>query len=208
MSLPDISLFYDESDNALSEHADWLINQEFLREMDFIVPLVDRCKVGSVVEFGPGSGLLAHALKCKRPELLYRGIERSAEMLRLASSKELYPGDYSGLTFLQGDVREDVEPADLAMAFSFLKHFALDEWDIILQRVLASGRYAAFDMQHLPEDKDLGTVYPHVYVRHERLKRILSAAGHRIVQEVDWGKAPVEEHGEMTSVAYWTERIS
>lgn len=204
----DISFFYDESDNALSEHAGWLINQEFLRELDFVVPRVDRFKVGSIVEFGPGSGLLAHALKCKRPGLLYRGIERSAEMLKLAVSKILYPGNYGGLTFLQGDVREDVEPADLSLAFSFLKHFALDEWDTILRRVLAAGRYAAFDMQHLPEDKDLGTVYPHVYVRPERLKRVIEAAGHRIVQEVDWGKAPVEEYGEMTSVAYWTERIA
>jgi len=208
MALPDISDYYDQDDNALTEHTSWLCVQEYRRQLEFIQPRFEANNLTTAIEFGPGSGLLAHRWKQACPRLVYTGIEKCRSFLNMARSSEIYPGDYSGVTFLGGDVRDYVEGEhDLALAFSFFKHFHLDEWDEIVGCVLASGRFAAFDMQVLDKDRDNGEHYPHVFVTKERLRQAVANAGHEVVEMVPWWEADVPDFGTMRNVAMWTRKV-
>jgi SAM-dependent methyltransferase len=166
MSVPDQSEWYDAR-RALEADLDWIMSGSARRHFAFL-PL-DGVK--TVLEWGCGSGLVASWL----PRAVnYFGIDRSPHMIELARRR------CPGYVFVCECARE-FEPDgrwDLALAFSFVKHFGLDEWNRICRKVLDSGRVACFNVQVAERDHDNGREYPHAFVTEERLSRVLREAGH------------------------------
>lgn len=205
MTLPDISVFYDEGENALQAHLDWLFEDTYHRQLEFVQWHFNEEKLMTVTEFGPGSGLLAHAFKESCPRLAYLGVEKSVRLCALARNRRIYRGDYD-LTFQHEDGRLFNQQVDCVVSFGFLKHFCIAEWNDILKHLLAQGRFSCFDMQVSDEDFDNGSLYPHVFVTRERLERSTRDAGHDILDQQVWSEGDVEGHGRMQRVALWTKR--
>jgi hypothetical protein len=208
MSLPDISKYYERDENALEAHADWLCEQSCVRQFQFLQPRVEREKITQVVEFGPGSGLLAHHWKRKQPALVYTGLEACSAFVEIASSPEVYPGDYSGLTFVWGDVRDYLPPqVDLGVAFKFLKHFSLKEWDDILACVCSGVfRFACFDVQVADQDADNGKDFPHTFVTEAHLRQALEEVGFGEVERQVWEEGEAGGLGRIKNIVLWTKR--
>src|SRR5690348_5894946 len=128
---PDISEFYDEA-RAQAEQVQWLLSGPYRRYLAFVLPRIERESIRSVIEYGCGSGLVAAGL----PEVHYVGIDKNPHFLDMAWKR---CGNSAPLMrrFVCFDARNHAtEPADLAMAWSFLKHFSLDEWDRMVRLVL------------------------------------------------------------------------
>lgn len=200
--LPDESCRYSP-EVATDEAVAWITAGAHRRPLAFLLPRLEAHGVQSVFEYGYGSGLLASALPAG---LLYVGVDACAALKQKAES--LCAGREK-CRFFVGDVRKfpfpDDTPYDLSMAWSFMKHFALDEWDQILAKVLSAGRFGAFDAQVAPRDFDDGTRFPHAFVTAERVRAAVGAAGHEVVAEEQFSEWRVGEVP-CRCVAYWTRR--
>lgn len=206
--MADIAVYYDKDDNALDAHADWLCARKHYEQLEFLLPRFERENLVSAVEFGPGSGLLAHAWKRKCPRLVYTGVEKSAKLLQIASSPECFPGNYGGLTFVRGDVRDyELPEADVGVAFTFLKHFGLPEWDDILD-IVCNGlfRFACFDVPLAERDLDNGTDWPHVFVSPGRLELALDKAMFAEIERHTLAEWDEDGLGRIKNVAIWARR--
>jgi cyclopropane fatty-acyl-phospholipid synthase-like methyltransferase len=205
---PDISEFYDKEDNALDAHLDWVIEGQYTRQLLFLLEHTVLDKIRTVIEFGPGSGLLAHAWTKLRPEIEYLGIEKSKKLCDIACSRIWHHEPPPNVQFMVGDVRHSGRngDSDLVVAFGLFKHIGLDEWDETVRDFLRLGRFAAFDVQLLGVDFDNGKDWHHTYVTEEHLHRVLEMAKHEEIDRVNWSDCDVEGHGRMARVALWTKR--
>lgn len=200
--LPDISEIYNDPERALEEELGWLLNAEYKRHLDFVLPRMEKAGVKSVVEFGCGSGLVAAGLD---PHMGYVGIDRNEWFLKKAVERNLG----KERKFIVNDIRKNDfknTPFDLSMAWAFLKHFALDEWDAILAKVLSAGRYGAFGVQLLAKDLDNGTGFHHTFVTEEHLRRATLAAGHEVLEVVTFLEADLPGEGRLKDVGVWTRK--
>jgi SAM-dependent methyltransferase len=140
--------------------------------------VIEANNLSSALEIGCGTGWVPTQL----PEAVkYVGIDKNESCIQIARDKN------PGVTrrFQRADIRELVsEPADVVLCFAVLKHFELAEWDAITTRVLQCGRFACFTLPVLArgESVDDGTEYPHVWISEAQLARVLSAAGHDVVE--------------------------
>lgn len=206
--LPDISEYYDRDENALSEHLRWVLDRSAEKQLAFVRPRFEAAGLKSVLEFGCGSGLLGFAWKKVDPAVIYTGIDTSAELYKLATDPAVSGERIPPMAFIRSDVRaaHGLPHADLVVAFSFMKHFDLDEWDDILGDVLANGRYTAFDVQIMEKDLDNGVDYHHVFVTEQHLLDVVRCSNHEIIDREKWSEGDVEGHGRMHSTAFWTKR--
>jgi hypothetical protein len=204
--LPDISAWYDRGDNALGAAVDWLVHARdgWKRQLAFLGPRLRAHGLTSVVEFGPGSGLLGRGL-CADGPYEYLGVEKSGRLLERACQGALRR---AGPVFVAGDVRDydPGRPFDCACGFRLMKHIALDEWDAVLGKLLTCGRFGAFDAQVLAEDLDDGADFPHVYVTEGRAWGAVRAAGHEVLGKEVWHEAELPGRGALRDVAFWTRR--
>lgn len=206
--LNDISLYYDQGNRAIEAELDWILHQEWKREIEFVQKHW-QAGIEQVLEYGPGAGLFAQALYVLQPTIKYTGLEDSEKLCAIAQARAA--ACRQDLEFLQGDVRHirfQVEDVDLTVAFSFLKHFALEEWDDILLAILGqSQRWAAFDVQFLGHDLNNGTEFNHVFVTEQRVRSLLEKAGHEEVARQTWYTGHVPDHGDFHTDALWTRRV-
>jgi len=170
--MPDESDRYDEA-TAHREDMEWIMGMGFVVQRDFLAPLMMEHSVRSVIEFGCGSGLLAHSLPSG---IDYLGVDKAPLLLDKARKRN------PTMRFVCCDVRNVQEkPRDLSLAFSFLKHFALSEWEQILGIILRHGQHAAFNVQIADQDIDNGVNgFPHVFVTRERLDKAVHTNGHKV----------------------------
>lgn len=133
---------------------------------------VEGCR--SVIELGCGTGWVPTRLSS---DLDYLGVDANPGCLALARRKTSFP-------FLQADIRQLETPVrDMVCAFAVLKHFALQEWQEIVVRMLALGRVGVFTMNVGPDDLDDSSHgFPHTWVSRETLEWAIRAGGHDIVE--------------------------
>jgi len=210
MGFADVSAWFDHDDNALVEHINWITSNAAEKQLAFIQPRFEAAALKSAVEFGSGSGRLAFAWAKANPQLIYDGIEKSQKLYDLTVDPHISGLEAPWLNFHKGDVRDSavLPTADCALAFAFMKHFSLDEWNDILAHVLMNGRYGAFDVQVAGQDHDNGTHYHHVYVSETRLLEAVRLAGHEILDRATWEECDVDGLGRMRNAVLWTKRRS
>lgn len=187
--------------DCLQADVDWVLNRTHKKTSGYVNPRIAQEGIKSVVEFGCGSGLLAAELPSG---IEYLGIDTNEWFLGRANDRNL---SFDQKHFVKCDARErePSEVRDLSMAWSFLKHFGLDEFDSILTKLLGCGRCSCFNISHLPFDIDDGTDFHHVYVTEERVRRVVETAGHEIVDA--WAMDTWAAHDQTArGVAYWTRR--
>ncbi len=175
---PDISETYTP-DRALQEEVSWLLDRPQEAHAKLLLPRLEKYGIKSVLEVGCGSGILASLLP---KGMVYLGVDKNLWMVRKALTRNM--ARQETMNFVQADVRElEAPPGDLAMCWSFLKHFSLDEWDQIVAKVLAHGKYGCLEVQITDQDIDNGTEWHHVFVTRERLQGAIAAAGHMILEQ-------------------------
>jgi len=197
MSFPDISSYYTE-ELALNEEVNWLLTMQWKRNSNFILPLLEQYRIATAIEFGCGSGLVAADLPAT---LDYVGIDRNSWFLERARERNLGKQRF----FQNWDVRNwTQEPRDLAMSWSMLKHFSLTEWTTILLKILASGRYAAFNVQLAEVCFDNGTRFHHVFVTQDQVEKVIALGNHEILIEETTSTWTVENRP-CSDVTYFTK---
>jgi len=154
---------------------------------DAIIAAAKRTPIQSIIEFGCGTGWVPQNLT----GFNYVGVDANQRCIRLAEEKN------PTRSFVLADTRTfefAEEMYDLVCAFSFFKHFALDEWSDVVRRVLEFGVNGLFSVPIAAADKDDGTEFPHVWVTKERIEIVVESAEHRIVQmtPLPWGETLVE----------------
>ncbi len=187
--------------DLLQADVDWVLARPHKKIAGWLAPKMKEYIIGSIVEFGCGSGLLAAELP---PIIEYFGFDKNEWFLARAVERSK---SWPSRIFADLDVRNDRgQPLqDLSMAWSFLKHFGLDEFDGILTKILACGRCCAFNVSHLPFDLDDGKDFHHVYVTEERVRKLIEAAGHEVVDCWTMDTWPAHDQTAM-GLAYWTRR--
>jgi len=187
--LPDYSMWLTRERVAV-EDALWSDPEKatwpyFVEAIARFMPPVKR---PSVVEFGCGTGLVAHALSGK---VVYLGVDANAECIEKARERNALTSN----AFFLGDIRKasPLREFDLSCAFSFLKHFAAHEWTDILGKVLKPGLVSVFSVIMGPEVKDDGVEYPHLQVTQQLLHDAVYKAEHRIMDQyaLPWGEVMV-----------------
>ncbi len=208
--LLDVSDHYDAS-RALDEQVNWLLTGYWKKHLDFLEnhanvhgqsgPIFNVGGNLSILEIGCGSGILAAALP---DDVSYLGVDRNPHFLEMARQRNKDAITQRRHEYLCWDVRNlDRPPRDLVMAWSFMKHFGLYEWEQILAKVLSFGQYGAFSMQIADRDHDDGVDYHHVCVRQERVYAAVKAAGHEVLQQELLSSWSVGDHL-VTDQAFWT----
>ncbi len=194
----DNSLYYD-ADRALKEEIEWILRNAHGKIIDWLKPRAANLQ--TVVEFGCGSGIVAASLTPKT----YLGIDANPHFLRMAKMRLV---DRDTFAFIKDDVRTaQIDGTfDLAMAWSFFKHFSLQELYAIMSSVLIHGHHGAFNVQIFERDFDNGTDFHHIHVTEERLSLALRQAGHREVERATLSEWPLAG-ATAKDVAIWTERI-
>ena len=201
-TLPDESERYT-ADLADAEAVNWAVNRSWQRPLAFLLPRLDALRadnpVPGLIEFGCGAGLLANCL----PEVVgYLGVDKCGHLLEKA--RRLCAGNPLR-RFECLDARNVVATADVSCAWSFMKHFALREWDQVLAKVLSAGRFCAFDCQVAEDCFDDGVAFPHVFVSERRVLSAVAAAGYSIESEEVFGEFKVGGKP-AKNVAYWCRR--
>jgi len=198
----DISEFYDPN-RALAEEVGWIMNPEAHRMyLNFLLPRMAAHEVKSVIEFGCGSGILASLLP---KEMSYLGVDRNSWFLEKARMRNGVANEKR--LFQCFDARNVIgHECDLSMAWAFLKHFGLDEWDRMLAKVLSHGRFGAFNVQLAKTDFDNGEEFHHVFVTEEHLQKVLAAAGHEEIDRSVQETFTLPSGEECQAVALWTRR--
>lgn len=202
---PDIAHYYTP-ERAAQEEAMWALEGTHHRDAAFLQPHLDAIASDrkSVIEFGCGSGILASLLT----GIDYMGVDKNPWFLERARARNFSDAPGAQRHFCCFDVRNyHSEQRDCAVALSFLKHFALDEWNAVVAQVLRHGHHGCIEMQIAEEDHDDGEEYHHVYVTVEHLRRAVENAGHRIEDmhvercfQTRLGKAAKR-------VLYWTKMV-
>lgn len=135
-----------------------------------------------VVEFCCGTGWIPFGLPL---DVGYLGLDSNPHCLKLAQEKnptrEFMQGDVRGFKGIK--LRVPIElSVDMALAFSCLKHFTLDEYDNVYGHILSAGDMTLCSVYLADEDReDKGFDFPHTAVSREHLERVVKAHGHEII---------------------------
>ncbi len=196
--LPDMTDYYTP-DRALAEEVQWCVKGHWKPVVTFLLPRLRDYEVKSLVDFYPATGHVARQIP---EEIDYLGLEPNEWFLKKAKMR------CPNRAFQPDSVRTYEGPGkdDLAMAFFHVKCYRLEEWNDIVSKILAKGKYGAFDMQVADRDHDNGVEFHHVYVTEERLSRAVAGAGHEIVESSVLSEFEVDGLGHAKDVAYWTRK--
>lgn len=145
---------------------------------------IDECMkqhaIYKIFEMGCGAGLVPRALK--KPPIKYLGLDSNFKCVMEACGSNTLP---TWLSFHCEDFRKFnlADKFDLACSFAVLKHFSLDEWQIILKKLLSYGHYGLFTLNMSKSDMDDGGVNPgatyhHIWVSEKTLYEAVLKAGH------------------------------
>jgi hypothetical protein len=200
---PDISEWYTGA-TALQEEVAWLLRPQYhQRDAEFIIPRLGTHQIKTVVECGCGSGILASIL----PESIkYLGIDKNNFFLEKARRRNGEKNE--GRLFACWDMRNIAlpEPRDLVLCFAVFKHFALDEFEALVAKVLSLGRFGAIQMQVSDHDFDNGEKYHHIYVTEDRFFDAVKAAGHEIIDTVVQWEFAIDSGEPCKTIALWTQK--
>lgn len=128
--------------------------------------------ITTIQEFGCGTGWIPSYLPL---ELDYCGLDKNPGCLELARAKN------PTREFVHFDVRHFVpEQVDLVITLSFLKHFELEEWDALFNKIITSGTHACFSMSIDATNNDDGVDFPHSWITMEHIEDQIKNAGHHI----------------------------
>jgi hypothetical protein len=115
------------------------------------------------------------------PKVSYIGTDANLEAIAICCRRN------PSLTFVRCDFRElsTTIKYDLACAHAFLKHFSIEDWNILFPKFLSLGRIAQFDMQTARDTINDGspTFGNNLWVSREHFDIMLGGAGHRILSE-------------------------
>lgn len=179
---PDISEYYT-GELAIHEELNW-IKVGHKHFIDFVLAAVDKYELYKIAEFGCATGHVAAGLpRC----VDYVGIDKNPWFIEKA--RERCPD----LQFILGDVRAiNTTGYDLSMAWAFIKHFALDEVDDIIRKIVSTAAYSIFGMQFLKCDEDVaddGLGYNHVFITEKRFADVLASVSRKEIhrqQFIEW----------------------
>ena len=193
---------YYTADLALREEIDWILARPHAKIIDWLRPRA--ANLSTVVEFGCGSGIVAASLK----PTTYLGIDANPHFLTMAKKRCV---DRDTFAFMKQDVRDFTETKtfDLTMAWSFFKHFSLQEWNSIVACVLVHGKFGCFNVQMFGRDMDDGRDYHHVYVTEARLAEAIRGAGHEEVERLvlkEWEFSGAMAKDVAKDVVVWTKQ--
>lgn len=178
---PDYSLYLTPEQLQIEE-THWA-TQALYKQYAALVQKLNLAPEARLLEVGCGTGWVPTQLPAS---LQYLGLDNNAGCLELARAKN------PERRFVQYDIREFARcqiPFDAVVSFAVLKHFGLHEWDQLVGYILRLAPQAAFTLpvykvDALPMDAfDNGTDFPHVWIRQDRVERVVEQAGHRLVAQ-------------------------
>lgn len=179
MSLPDYSTWLTH-DRLGKEETSWASAKLHLTYAAHIALLRSRFPIYHILELGCGTGWVPTQLT---PDIEYVGFDKNEEALALARLKNL-----SARHFVIGDVRgltkEGLNPLispDLVCSFAVLKHFGLDEWNSIFDKMVCLAPLGLFTMSLAKENRDDGVDFHHVWITEEWLNEALERNGRNLL---------------------------
>lgn len=179
MNLPDYSEWLTDERLGKEETA-WADSKFYLTHAAHISLLRSKFPILNVMEIGCGTGWVPTQLS---PDFNYVGFDKNEKVLEIARTKNLV-----SRKFLFGDIREltpdSISPLmtpDLVCAFAVLKHFSLEEWDSIFDRIVALAPLGLFTMSVANENRDDGVEFHHSWVTKERLFQALQRNYRRLL---------------------------
>jgi trans-aconitate methyltransferase len=143
--------------------------------------LRSKFPIYSILEMGCGTGWVPSQLT---PDVKYVGIDKNHKALELATKKNLI-----SRSFVDSDIRhfDSKESADLVCSFAVLKHFSLEEWDYIFDKMVRFAPIGLFTMSVANENRDDGTEFHHTYITPERLAQALERNRKKLLYKtVSW----------------------
>ncbi len=172
MGRPDFSEWLTE-ERFLHENESWEKDRVFESYAQEINLACHSFKLKTILEVGCGAGFVPGDLD---PVLIYSGMDRNPLCVLAAWNRN------PKAEILLADIRTfSHELVDLVCSFAVLKHFSLEEWPVILQKILSLGKYSLFTIQLREERLDDGEEYHHIWVQKKDLESAIRQAGHKIV---------------------------
>ena len=164
----------------------WLEKGNRLEETEAFWKKLDRKKLiesimehkpESVIEFCCGTGWIPYELPL---QIYYLGMDLNRGCIERAMERN--PSRNFGIE----DVRKHPDPRDpfdMALAFSCLKHFTLEDFDKVYGKVLRAGKRTLTTVYLRPKDvEEQQHPYIHTAVTMEHMERVIEENGHRLVQ--------------------------
>lgn len=186
-------------------YEEWLAKADRLAETEqewakmdrteLIAKVMESCP-NSIVEFCCGTGWIPMGIPAG---VAYTGIDANEGCIRLAEKKN------PTRAFFIDDVRkfDVIPPHDMGLAFSCLKHFTLEDLDLVYGKLLRASKRTLTSVYMKPQDvEEQHHAYIHTAITMEHLERIIAENGHRLVQV--FTLPPLNKHPEPLVL---TERI-
>lgn len=159
--------------------------------------LRSKFNIESVLEIGCGTGWVPTQLP---HTISYTGFDKNEEVLRIARLKNLASRNFivADVRDLRLDAIQSLVTPQLVCSFAVLKHFSLDEWDLIFDKMVNLAPFGLFTMSVADENRDDGVDFHHVYITKERLAQALNRNGRDLIYcTVSWhGKTWEDKTGE------------
>lgn len=165
---------YDEwltRERLNKERAAWAASPHVQAQADWVRKQCEATGAKTVLEFGCAVGYVPAELP---DEIEYVGVDANPHCIM--DAHEANPRRQ----FVIADIRNAVvREADIVVAFAFLKHFHLDEWNAIIGILLAyAQRTILTSVTIAPVDQeDRKTPFPHVWVTEDRLRLVCDLEG-------------------------------
>ncbi len=145
-----------------------------------------------VLEVGCGTGNIATRLEVTGDDLYYHGVDSNEQCINIAKLKAVK----GRKVFTKMDIRLISEGFNkdfynIVISFGFLKHFNLQEWSFIFEKVCSLGEYLVFDMPIAEKTKDDGLHYHHIWMNLDELKKHIKKNGFEILEIIQFGVEPV-----------------
>jgi SAM-dependent methyltransferase len=176
------------------EETAWASARFHLTYAAHIMLLRSRYPIFKVLEIGCGTGWVPTQFGS---DIDYVGVDKNQQVLDLAKSKNI-----ASRSFVKADIRYmgsvGADP-DLVCAFAVLKHFSLEEWDEIFDKMVSFGPLGLFTMNVATENRDDGVDFHHTWVTRERLSAAIERNGFDLLyttivwQGETWEKKTGEE---------------
>lgn len=185
MSLPDYSAWLTE-ERLEKEEIAWADSKLYLTHVAHIFLLSSSFPIQNVVEVGCGTGWIPTRLPL---HFNYVGFDKNEKVLEIAKTKNI-----PSRLFMRGDIRDlttdlvsSLMAPDLVCGFAVLKHFSLDEWDSIFDRIVSLAPLGLFTMNVADENRDDGIEFHHSWITKERLFQALQRNGKKLLHStVAW----------------------
>lgn len=200
--LPDICEWYTEA-RVEAEEGIWTDGQHYLENARRIEEACRVYRLHTIIEAGCGTGWVPTALPTSLTYLA--GVDKNPHMLARARAKS------PGIPFLKCDLRDlraSFLSADLVCCFAVLKHFSLEDWPGVLERILSVGQYGLFTQHVLSDGRprvDLGIEWHNIWPTYSDIVAAIEEAGHEILE---WDDTHIDAPVGAPEVYITTRRIA